>query len=110
MRTTPSGTNIRQMPSARQESETTGGLERSKADPATVLTRQEQRVALLVSEGATNRETASLLYMSPKTVEVHLTRIYRKLGVRSRTELAREIWLSSELGSLRDGSPVQRTA
>ena len=53
------------------------------------LTPQELQVALLVSEGATNREVAASLFLSPKTVEVHLTHTYRKLGVRSRTELAR---------------------
>ncbi len=55
------------------------------------LTPQELRVAMLVVEGATNREAAAALFMSPKTVEVHLTRIYRKLGVRSRTQLACEL-------------------
>jgi DNA-binding CsgD family transcriptional regulator len=53
------------------------------------LTPQELQVALLVSGGATNREAAAALFLSPKTVEVHLTHVYRKLGVRSRTELAR---------------------
>jgi DNA-binding CsgD family transcriptional regulator len=53
------------------------------------LTPQELQVALLVVEGATNREVAASLFLSPKTVEVHLTHTYRKLGVRSRTELAR---------------------
>ena len=39
----------------------------------------------------TNREVAAALFISPKTVEVHLTRIYRKLNVRTRAELARRI-------------------
>ena len=55
------------------------------------LTPQELQIALLVAEGATNREAAASLFLSPKTVEVHLTRAYRKLGVRSRTELARAL-------------------
>ncbi|MFA9272526.1 MAG: helix-turn-helix transcriptional regulator, partial [Baekduiaceae bacterium] len=46
------------------------------------------RIALAVARGATNREVAAELYLSPKTVEFHLGRVYRKLGVRSRTELA----------------------
>ena len=53
------------------------------------LTPQELQVALVVAEGATNREAGAKLFLSPKTIEAHLGRIYRKLGVRSRTELAR---------------------
>jgi DNA-binding CsgD family transcriptional regulator len=55
------------------------------------LTPQELQVALLVAGGATNREAAGTLFLSPKTVELHLGRVYRKLGVRSRTELARRL-------------------
>jgi DNA-binding CsgD family transcriptional regulator len=51
------------------------------------LTQTEQRVAELVAAGATNREVAQRLFMTVKTVEATLSRIYRKLGVRSRTEL-----------------------
>jgi DNA-binding CsgD family transcriptional regulator len=53
------------------------------------LTRAERRVAALVAEGRRNREIAAALLMSTATVEAHLTRIYRKLEIRSRTELAR---------------------
>ena len=59
------------------------------------LTPQELEVALAVAAGATNREAAAALFVSPKTVEVHLTRIFKKLGVRSRTELARVVALSA---------------
>ena len=52
------------------------------------LTASEQRVAELVARGATNREVASALFVSVKTVEGTLSRVYRKLGVRSRTALA----------------------
>jgi DNA-binding CsgD family transcriptional regulator len=52
------------------------------------LTAQELEVAMLVCRGSTNREAAAALFLSPKTVEAHLSRIYRKLDVRSRTELA----------------------
>ncbi|WP_299053475.1 LuxR family transcriptional regulator [uncultured Nocardioides sp.] len=52
------------------------------------LTDAERGVALAVADGATNRETAERLWLSVKTVEAALTRVYRKLGVRSRTELA----------------------
>jgi DNA-binding CsgD family transcriptional regulator len=53
------------------------------------LTSAERRVAALVAEGRTNREVADALFLSARTVETHLTHIYAKLGVRSRTELAR---------------------
>jgi len=52
------------------------------------LTTQEQRVTMLVGRGATNREAATALFLSPKTIEFHLRGVYRKLGVRSRAELA----------------------
>ncbi|MEB3032193.1 helix-turn-helix transcriptional regulator [[Mycobacterium] nativiensis] len=54
----------------------------------TALTPQEEAVASLVAQGHSNREVAAELYISPKTVQYHLTRIYTKLGVRSRVELA----------------------
>jgi DNA-binding CsgD family transcriptional regulator len=53
------------------------------------LTASERRVAALVAEGRTNREVAAALFLSERTVESHLTHAYAKLGVRSRTELAR---------------------
>ena len=52
------------------------------------LTPTEDRVAALVAAGGTNREVADALFVSIHTVEANLKRIYRKLGVRSRTELA----------------------
>jgi DNA-binding CsgD family transcriptional regulator len=55
---------------------------------AVQLTAQEQAVAELVSGGATNKETARALFLAEKTVQYHLTRIYGKLGIRSRSELA----------------------
>jgi DNA-binding CsgD family transcriptional regulator len=54
------------------------------------LTAAERRVALLVTEGRTNREIAAALFLGERTVASHLTHIYAKLGVRSRTELARQ--------------------
>jgi DNA-binding CsgD family transcriptional regulator/DNA polymerase III delta prime subunit len=52
------------------------------------LTSAERRVADLVAEGRTNREVAAALFLGERTVASHLTHIYSKLGVRSRTELA----------------------
>jgi DNA-binding CsgD family transcriptional regulator len=52
------------------------------------LTAQELQVAKLVAAGLSNRETAARLYLSPKTIEYHLARIFAKLGVRTRYELA----------------------
>jgi DNA-binding NarL/FixJ family response regulator len=59
------------------------GLRRAPAG----LTPTEQRVAELAATGLTNREVASAAFMSPKTVEANLARVYRKLGIRSRAEL-----------------------
>jgi len=55
------------------------------------LTPTERKIAELVAEGRTNREVAAALFVTPKTVESALTRVYRKLGVRSRTALARRL-------------------
>lgn len=52
------------------------------------LTPHELQLALLVAQGATNKEAGAALFISPKTVEAHLHHIYVKLGLRSRTELA----------------------
>jgi DNA-binding CsgD family transcriptional regulator len=53
------------------------------------LTPSEEKVARLTASGMTNVEVAAALFISPKTVEFHLARIYRKLGIRSRAELGR---------------------
>ena len=59
------------------------------AEPGTEnLTEQERTVATLVATGLTNKEVAASMLLSVKTVQFHLTRIYAKLGVRSRSELA----------------------
>ena len=58
------------------------------ARPQARLTAQERAVAELVASGTTNKEAARSLFLAEKTVQYHLTRIYAKLGIRSRSELA----------------------
>jgi DNA-binding CsgD family transcriptional regulator len=53
------------------------------------LSPQELQVARIAARGQSNVEVAAALFVSRKTVEAHLTRVYRKLGIRSRTQLAR---------------------
>ena len=55
------------------------------------LTAAERRIAALVAQGLKNREVAHELFLSVATVEAHLTRIYRKLDIHSRSQLARAI-------------------
>jgi DNA-binding CsgD family transcriptional regulator len=75
---------------ARAELEATGMTAR-KRDPSTLdsLTPQELRIARLVSAGVSNRDVAAQLFLSPKTVEYHLRKVFLKLGVSSRVGLAR---------------------
>ncbi len=56
--------------------------------PTGGLTPTEERVADLVAEGLSNKQVAAELFVSVRTVEANLTRVYAKLGIRSRTELA----------------------
>ncbi|WP_319455804.1 MULTISPECIES: helix-turn-helix transcriptional regulator [unclassified Mycobacterium] len=60
------------------------------------LTPSEQRVAELAATGMTNRDVAAALFISPKTVEANLSRVYQKFGIRSRAELGRRMGDPSE--------------
>jgi DNA-binding CsgD family transcriptional regulator len=62
-----------------------------KRDPSTraELTEQELQIARFVAEGLTNREVAAQLFLSPRTIDFHLRNVYKKLGISSRTALAR---------------------
>ena len=75
---------------ARVELRASGQTARRR-DPSTrdQLTPQELQIAHLVADGLTNRQVAAQLFLSPRTIDFHLRNLFRKLGISSRTELAR---------------------
>ncbi len=77
---------------------TRGELARIGVSPtrALLLTPSEQRVAELAASGLTNRDIGAAVFISPKTVEVNLMRVYRKLGIHTRAELGRVIGQQTE--------------
>jgi DNA-binding CsgD family transcriptional regulator len=75
---------------ARRELRATGEVMRRRSpDAIWQLTPQELQIAQLVARGASNRDVAAELFLSPRTVEYHLRKIFTKLGIASRSELAR---------------------
>ncbi len=74
---------------ARRELQACGVSRRPRSSSMSSLTPQELQVALVVADGATNKEAGASLFLSPKTVEFHLGNVYGKLGLRSRSELAK---------------------
>jgi DNA-binding NarL/FixJ family response regulator len=69
----------------------TAAAQRAASGSADELSERERAIAELVAEGRSNKEVAAALFLSGKTIENNLSRIYAKLGVRSRTELARAL-------------------
>jgi DNA-binding NarL/FixJ family response regulator len=75
------------------------GLHRSARDE---LTPSEEAIASLAASGLTNREIAERVYVSPKTVEANLSRVYRKLAIHSRAELGVRMTQRAGDGSAQD--------
>ncbi len=96
----------------RSELYATGARPRTTAlDGVESLTERELRVATLAADGQTNRDIAQTLYVTPKTVEVHLSNAYRKLGIGSRRELPTALAAYGsipQISGVLSGSPSMR--
>ncbi|WP_407077432.1 helix-turn-helix transcriptional regulator [Streptomyces sp. SCSIO 30461] len=84
------------------------GVPAGSGPAVAVLSRAECRVVGLVAEGFTNRAVAACLFVTPSTVEQHLTRVYRKLAVRSRVELA-ALWRAADDGAGDGGAALRES-
>jgi DNA-binding CsgD family transcriptional regulator len=84
----------------RGELRATGERLRARGPEHEDLTGQELRIALQAAEGKTNRQIGAAMFLSPKTVEFHLGRAYRKLGIGSRAELIRHFAAQAALPKL----------
>ncbi len=84
---------------ARVELRATGETAR-KRDPSTVtqLTPQEMQIARLVGTGSSNKDVATQLFLSPRTVEYHLAKVFTKLGIASRADLIRQAAVLEPVG------------
>jgi DNA-binding CsgD family transcriptional regulator len=73
---------------AREELAATGAKpRRARMTGPTALTPSEQRIARMAADGMSNNQIAQALFLTPRTVEMHLTHAYRKLSINSRTQL-----------------------
>ena len=89
---TPRGPRARRCP-PRRRSPTRSAAAANANDPTSgwaSLTPTERDVVRLVSEGLGNKDIATRLFVSPRTVQTHLTHVYTKLGLTSRVQLAQE--------------------
>ncbi len=87
-------------PAAPGDGDAADGAGTAPGSESASLSRREAQVALLVSEGCTNHQIAARLQVSPKTVETHLSRIFKKLGITSRAQVAH--WVGVGAGPARD--------
>jgi DNA-binding CsgD family transcriptional regulator len=87
---------------ARVELRATGERARKRTvETRSDLTPQEAQISQLVAQGATNLEIAAQLFISPSTVEYHLRKVFSKLGLKSRTQLAQRVLESTSRQSQR---------